>query len=118
MYKYILPALCALAIFFGSCAIACAKGNPVIYTAETQHIDGSSLYVSFSGKSLRDVSVFFTFADGQLASHGPCKLHLTMDGYIIADQFGNRLLSLKHVKGDTYTYNYDGETYGLIFRQY
>jgi len=26
MYKYILPALCALTIFFGSCAVACAQG--------------------------------------------------------------------------------------------
>lgn len=116
-YKYIAPALCALAIFFGSIAIASASGTPTIYSAETAHVDGTSLFVSFYGKSQRNADVYFTFEDGQMASHGPCKVHLTMDGMIIADQFGNRLLSLLHVKGDTYTYNYKGETYGLIFTQ-
>lgn len=116
-YKYIAPALCALTIFFGSCAIACASGTPTIYTAETSHVDGTSLFISFYGKSQRNADVYFTFENGDLTNHGPCKVHLCMDGIIIADLYGNRVLSLTHVKGDTYTYNYQGETYGLIFTQ-
>ena len=117
MKSFFLPALCALAIFFGSCAIALASGTPTIYTAETAHVDGTSLFIAFHGKSQRNADVYFTFADGTLTNHGPCKVHLTMDGIIVADQFGNRILSLKHIKGESYTYNYAGETYGLIFTQ-
>ena len=111
MKSFFLTALCALSLS------AFSNGGPTIYTAETEHVDGTSLFISFYGKSQRNADVYFTFENGQMASHGPCKVHLQLDGIIIADQFGNRLLSLKHVKGDTYTYNYAGETYGLVFTQ-
>ena len=113
-YKYILPALCALAIFFGSFAIASAKGNPTVLIGETEHIDSSVLTVEFYGKGLRSVTLTMTDTDSQTTWFDG-KAHHMMDGIIIADAEGTRILSLKHVQDNYYTYVYEGESYGIYF---
>ena len=113
-YKYILPALCAIAIFFGSFAIAAAKGNPTVLIGETEHVDNSSLTVEFYGKGLRSVTLTMTYTDNQTTWFDG-KAHHMMDGIIIADAEGNRILSLKHVQDNYYTYVYEGESYGIYF---
>jgi hypothetical protein len=113
-YKYIAPALCALAIFFGSFAIASAKGTPTPQIGETEHTDGTVLTVEFYGKALRYSTVTFTDADGQ-TTWFDCSAHAMMDGIIIADAEGNRLISLTYVQDNYYTYVYEGSEYGIYF---
>ena len=114
-YKYILPALCALAIFFGSFAIASAKGNDYpVQIGETEHVDGSVLTIEFYGKALRSVTLTMTDSDSQTTFFDG-KAHHMMDGIIIADAEGTRILSLKHVRNNYYTYVYEGESYGIYF---
>lgn len=113
-YKYILPAFCALAIFFGSFAIASAKGNPTVHIGETEHIDGSVLTIEFYGKAFRDVTLTMTDTDSQTTFFDG-RAHHMMDGIIIADAEGTRILSLKHVRDNYYTYVYEGESYGIYF---